>query len=458
MHQLSIPPRITPAKLEKWNMALGTTMKTTDYICHLHFKEEDIKMYDTLNIKGEIIILPSGKKTLRDQALPTIEHQFISIGDLQKLQTSLNKSLNLHSYQNQSENKRDHITQEHQDQNKQQELLLDQGIPDNLVHVIQQTEHYLDIPQLNQESHDDIQNEKSDLTSQSVDKYLENIKTSPLPPGWMYFEKPEGLEFGRINPRTMQISNRIRVNNDLSITVIFSTNEELNINDNISSFNGINDYLKSVERWPICVGTQIDNNKCSKFCKGVLVGDESYKRNQQNPRCKSCRILRHRLQSYNSTSTVLKSAIARRRTYNQQKQCKRLKKMNTRLKQELLNLKNQFAEIEEVLSEEIVDLPALQQQTTTFGERTHRSKSGINDVQRPEGRDLHPAARGSAVVVVKVRTAEGEGGWHPPRRKRQTAGGGAASGEGERDNCLCLLVETAVAVCQSEKEQEEVPV
>ncbi|CAD6238903.1 GSCOCG00008546001-RA-CDS [Cotesia congregata] len=100
----------TPAKLKKWNMALGTTMKKTDYICHLHFKEKDIKMYETFNIKGEIIILPTGKKTLREEALPTIEHQFISVL-AHELQTSVvNKSQNVHSNPNQSESKRDHLT------------------------------------------------------------------------------------------------------------------------------------------------------------------------------------------------------------------------------------------------------------------------------------------------------------------------------------------------------------
>lgn len=184
----------TPAKLKKWNMVLGATMKTTDYICHLHFKLEDIKMYETFNIKGEITILPTGKKTLRDEALPTIEHQFISV-PAHELQTSVVKnSQNMHSTEKQSENKRDHQTQEHD-------------------FVIQQTEYDLDIPQLN--------HNKSDVTSQSAEKFLENLKSSLLPQGWMYFEKPKGLEFGRINPTTMQISNRLRVNKDLSITVFF---------------------------------------------------------------------------------------------------------------------------------------------------------------------------------------------------------------------------------------------
>lgn len=35
----------------------------------------------------------------------------------------------------------------------------------------------------------------------------------------MYIKKIKGLEFVRMNLTTMQISNRLRVNNDLSITV-----------------------------------------------------------------------------------------------------------------------------------------------------------------------------------------------------------------------------------------------
>lgn len=48
----------------------------------------------------------------------------------------VNKSPNVHSNQNQSENKRDHLTSEHQDQPEQQELLLDQEVADNLNRLI----------------------------------------------------------------------------------------------------------------------------------------------------------------------------------------------------------------------------------------------------------------------------------------------------------------------------------
>ncbi|XP_068620380.1 uncharacterized protein [Battus philenor] len=101
----------------------------------------------------------------------------------------------------------------------------------------------------------------------------------------------------------------------------------------------------------------------------------------------------------------------------------------------------------------------------------------------PEDRELHPAARGAAVVTVRTSdeaggeegatSASGEGdggGWHPqlahlpqlphPLRRTLQVVPNSAAAEGERDKfkCLYLLVETAVAVRQREKEQEEVTV
>ncbi|XP_053595403.1 uncharacterized protein LOC128667802 [Microplitis demolitor] len=66
--------------------------------------------------------------------------------------------------------------------------------------------------------------------------------------------------------------------------------------------------------------------KYSNECKRVVIGDEAYRRNQINPRCKSCRVLRSRLQSCDSTGIKLQKSVARkRRTVNVIKQCKRLK-------------------------------------------------------------------------------------------------------------------------------------
>ncbi|CAH2083784.1 unnamed protein product [Euphydryas editha] len=154
-------------------------------------------------------------------------------------------------------------------------------------------------------------------------KNLQEIEAPKLPPFWLYIPEPNGLVFMRMDPTTQLINIRLRLNKDTSITVLLPNNDELPLN----SLSCIYDYLKSVERWPLCVGTQIDSIKYSKLCKNVIVGDDTYKRNQANPRCKSCRILRNRLQSRNSTSIHLETTIAKkRRAKNLVKQCKRFKK------------------------------------------------------------------------------------------------------------------------------------
>ncbi|XP_074112054.1 uncharacterized protein LOC141535820 [Cotesia typhae] len=152
----------TLEKLNKWNTALGTTMKTTDYICHLHFKEEDIKMYETFNINGEITIFPTGKKTLRDTALPTVEHQFLPVAIHDVERNVINQLQKPSSNHNKSEEKL-----KHEDKFKQQELLVDQRVSDRVMDTITQSKHDLEIVQLNEETHTDQQNDKEpEVTSQ----------------------------------------------------------------------------------------------------------------------------------------------------------------------------------------------------------------------------------------------------------------------------------------------------
>ncbi|CAG5020950.1 unnamed protein product [Parnassius apollo] len=272
-----------PVRLENWKMSLGIDLKNTDYICHLHFKEEDIKMYEKFHINGELIIFPTGRKILKDEALPTIEHQFVPI-PAHKLQVSAHSAQQMpDSYCNQS---KDECQDQVQKVNVHQQKLLEDPKPNNFID---------DNEQHPQNSEDPLMCLQG---TQSVATFKDNFLKFPvLPPSWLYVEKPSGLEFMRMDPITKQIKNHIRLNQDLSITVIFANNKVLSLNEKITSCSNVYDYLKTVERLPLCVGTQIDNNKYSRLCKGVIIGDDAYKRNQQYPRCKSCRILRNRLQN-----------------------------------------------------------------------------------------------------------------------------------------------------------------
>ncbi|XP_044584716.1 uncharacterized protein LOC123265132 isoform X2 [Cotesia glomerata] len=274
----------TPARLDKWKRSLGIKLKATHNICHLHLKEEHIKLYDKFIINGEVKIFPTVKKMLKAEALPTIEHQFIPI-PLCELQASIidepQKVTSCHN----------HCEDDQQDR--------------------EQIEQDLEKSPLSQQSYDSLNNHvENEITVQPIESIGDILKCPMLPSFWMHIEIPDGLEFLRMDPLAKKTKNHIRLNEDLSFTVIFSNGEELPLDVKINSFKSICEFLKSVERWPLCVGTQIDSNKYSKLCKGVITSDDAYQRNQRNPRCKACRILRKRLQSRKSTFVDLRKRPA----------------------------------------------------------------------------------------------------------------------------------------------------
>ncbi|XP_063542857.1 uncharacterized protein LOC134751397 isoform X2 [Cydia strobilella] len=296
----------TPARLENWKKSLGIALKASDYICHLHFKEENIYMYDKLNIKGELKYIPTQRKMLKEEALPTIEHQFIPIPEHEIRGNIIHVKESSQTYPNQRKEK--------QKQGEQQELSEDHKsnnlIDYEMIHVFAE-------PLLSQY-------QDTDVTINPIEIFKSKFQAfSLLPPFWIHAENPNGLEFMRMDPTTKQMKHHIRLNDDLSITVIFPNKEELQLKEKINSYDDTYNYLKSVERWPFCVGTQIEGNK---FCKGVIVGDDTYERNQRYPRCKSCRILRNRLQNRNSTLTLLqRMSEAKRANLVQKRKC--LKRM-----------------------------------------------------------------------------------------------------------------------------------
>ncbi|XP_047988877.1 uncharacterized protein LOC125228374 isoform X2 [Leguminivora glycinivorella] len=377
--------RPTTHRLEDWSKSLGMELKISDSICHHHFKAEHINMYSEFKIKGEVKYIRLERKTLKKEALPTVEHQFIppqveaniihlhesfesvpnhspkeqlkqcipktrkshKEGDLPTIehiplpehQVEAN-NIDLHES---FESLPNHSPNEQQEQNQadQHELSEDQKSSD-IIMDYEMIEHHLADPLLIQEEVDDEEDTNVKINSIEIDddEDTTNVKINPieifkskfqasslLPPYWLHIENPNGIEFMRMDPRTQQIKHHIRLNNDLSVTVIFRSKEELQLNQRINSYEETYDYLKSVGKWLVCAGTQIEDNE---FCKGVIVGEETYQRNRQFPRCKSCRVLRNRLQTQNckSRSTCLgKKSDVKLRVSRLVQKCRRLKWM-----------------------------------------------------------------------------------------------------------------------------------
>ncbi|CAG5096749.1 Protein of unknown function [Cotesia congregata] len=170
----------TPARLDKWQKCLGIKLKATNNICHLHFKEEHIKLYDKFIINGEVKICPTVKKKLKPEALPTIEHQFIPL-PLYELQASIidqpQKSTSCHN----------HCEDDQQDrmQNsciEQQELLDDLNISNNATNYSQQLEQDLEKSLLSQQSYDSLNNHVENERTVKPIESIGDIQKCPMLP------------------------------------------------------------------------------------------------------------------------------------------------------------------------------------------------------------------------------------------------------------------------------------
>lgn len=269
-------------------------------------------MYEKFYIKGELKIIPTEKKILKEKALPTIHHQFIPIIDHECLTITVGELEMPSLYSIKSEDEQ--LFKGQENNIEPQKILACENVSHNIKGAGVQSEQSLIEPSFS-------------LQTSKILKNVQEIEAPKLPPFWLYVPESNGFIFMRMDPTTQQIKIRLRLNEDTSITLIFPNNEELPLNEKIKPLSSVYNYLKSVERWPLCVGTQIDSTKYSKLCQNVIVGDDTYKRNQANPRCKSCRMLRNQLQSRNPTSNNLERTGTKRLASNLVKQCKRLKKM-----------------------------------------------------------------------------------------------------------------------------------
>ncbi|XP_044761975.1 uncharacterized protein LOC123319180 [Coccinella septempunctata] len=182
--------------------------------------------------------------TLKPEALPTIHHQF-------------------HSYAG------EHLAEEQMLQDKQK-----------LVHqqpeIIQHQEEIVN-QHSQQESEVPIEHNYCVQQSEKPLQYLLDKYQQFLPHHWAYIPKPDGIEYIRLDPETRLIKNHIMVKDDLTVLVIFPNKERLHVDDQIVSSlpEDVYAYLKSVEKWPLSVGIQIENQR--KDVKELLLDMECIK-------------------------------------------------------------------------------------------------------------------------------------------------------------------------------------
>ncbi|XP_034944887.1 uncharacterized protein [Chelonus insularis] len=123
---------------------------------------------------------------------------------------------------------------------------------------------------------------------------------------------------------------RLRVTADLSVTLVMPHRSEIILTDRVSSMEELYASMRKAESLTICCGTLFDENRYATQCSGIITPNENYQRQQLNPRCRACRILRQRIQAnmrYKRDSTLAFRIKRKKEIYRQR--CHRLiKKMN----------------------------------------------------------------------------------------------------------------------------------
>ncbi|CAK1588404.1 unnamed protein product [Parnassius mnemosyne] len=93
--------------------------------------------------------------------------------------------------------------------------------PNNATYYNEQMEQDLEESLLSQQSNDDLNNNVAkERTIQPIESFRDILKCPMLPSFWMHVEKPDGLEFLRMDPSTKETRNYIRLNEDLSVTAL----------------------------------------------------------------------------------------------------------------------------------------------------------------------------------------------------------------------------------------------
>ncbi|XP_015176595.1 PREDICTED: uncharacterized protein LOC107066462 isoform X2 [Polistes dominula] len=193
------------------------------------------------------------------------------------------------------------------------------------------------------------------------------LETQPLRKNWSWTViKDSYILLSYIN-LILELVCHVKIYKNLKVTIENAkTNILIDKNVNISSIDCVWQLLSSLENSFFCSGTGYDEKKCSLLCTGVLLADERYKKQMKEYRCINCRKLRHLIQRRKNKTIDYKARWINVKNHLilELRKLNRVLQQNKSLKEELLKLQKQCAEIKgEILSEKIADLPALQQQT-----------------------------------------------------------------------------------------------
>ncbi|XP_018570673.1 uncharacterized protein LOC108910536 [Anoplophora glabripennis] len=338
----------------KWSTILGINLSPTNFICDYHFKEEDIVKEVKHNFPdGTSQIIPRGKWTLLPGALPinseprhfetAVKSKHLSNKTTDNPCDILRNSENLSATTKRSV-KSLHVDTSEELRIKRKKISKENNIYIHQCQLIQPTASDYSTakyctPQTTQENCNgniveviaesdeiplQILNDKK--TQYSFENILSFIK---MPPAWLYMLNTKELIFVHVD--TLTLTEKLRVfltAPDMSVSVLFNKRYKYDLKERITCDDDLLNIFEQLKNTPACTGTGLKRMSASVNCCGIILDEEKYQRQQRNPRCKACRVLRHRLQKQIARQhhAVNKTCNPRKELKSFKVNCKRLQK------------------------------------------------------------------------------------------------------------------------------------
>ncbi|XP_043504196.1 uncharacterized protein LOC122525445 isoform X2 [Polistes fuscatus] len=305
-----------PDALKKWSLALSQELLHKNFVCELHFKDEDIFR------KFEIVNLPKARFDLKAGAIP-VQGNIIVDHDARVLDSANTTSpIPVPVVSEEVVVKEEVIKEEVINEERvtgcsaEKHVEENSNISDNfsdcrqqifssaLVNkIIEDTTSHTENVKLERQILYEENNFPATIDGNpetfSLLTILQALKDRGLPQNWCWSkqsEPPKFLILYYIDSILKKIKLEVKISNYLIIEItVMETGVTINYNYSLTSVINFFNMLQEIEKSQFCSGAGVNNERCSTKCDGILLSPKKYKIFRKIIRCFSCRSLRRRL-------------------------------------------------------------------------------------------------------------------------------------------------------------------
>ncbi|CAD6216043.1 GSCOCG00011251001-RA-CDS [Cotesia congregata] len=358
-----------PDLLELWESELNQKLvPKKNYVCELHFNEEDIIKSDKIKTANGIIEeLVRKRYALKQGAIPTLNPKKLS----ESRNTKDVNSPNSPSTEPVASEPNNIVYINENCSHQDSELQIDEDCNNNYDRL-ENFNSRISSEEINHENQEPVYElpiSEVNIEEFSLQTIVNALKFNALPENWSWTTDlldSKKLVLCYIDKVSMKLKFRVKINQNFKVWLSnIKTDKLIDLNKSFSNISDFWNFLRESVKYTLCDGTGFDTEKCSSDCTGVPLSHEEYKKQMNGFRCVACRKVRNKLQNQSyKTKSDYKERYDNLKYQEslKNKQIERLQRKNKLLKKIIDTQKaNCLAIKDDALRAEISILPPIQQ-------------------------------------------------------------------------------------------------